>query len=509
MTGIEGLAAVESSNLDSASIIEWKLSERRPIIGANCPKHRNYYTFMSSQQTLTPQLIVSKTAPANGVIPRATGTLYTVPSTKRMSTPRNTLVQLGAISSYQEEEGIDCSPCCNNHVLRRTFRNIVYGQILSLCLCGTSVGSQLLSNRRVNTPTAQSFLNYFLLSSIYGTLLVFRKGENAFLPVLRQRGWRYLLLALIDVEANYIIVYAYQFTNLNSIQLLDCSTIPMVLLLSWLFLSTRYLLTHIIGVGICLLGITVLIWADALEGKEGSGDNRVLGDILCLTGSILYAVSNVGEEFLVKQNSRLEYLGMVGLFGSIISGIQLAVLEHRELALINWSSTIIVFYLLFAACMFLFYSMVSVVVQKSSALMFNLSVLTADFYALVFGLFMFKFEFHALYFVSFALVIFGSFIYSIRETEKRDPDEPRNLVCLLCHCCTNNDDQSLGVPQQYVAQTSSAQTGSGIGTIDNTMICSGPTTHPKTTNIKHCPIHGRQAFFSQQQQPTDAMETYM
>ncbi|MCP9264130.1 Solute carrier family 35 member F2 [Dirofilaria immitis] len=507
MTGIEGLAALhliaawhaherdsilESSNLDSASIIEWKLSERRPIIGANCPKHRNYYTFMSSQQTLTPQLIVSKTAPANGVIPRATGTLYTVPSTKRMSTPRNTLVQLGAISSYQEEEGIDCSPCCNNHVLRRTFRNIVYGQILSLCLCGTSVGSQLLSNRRVNTPTAQSFLNYFLLSSIYGTLLVFRKGENAFLPVLRQRGWRYLLLALIDVEANYIIVYAYQFTNLNSIQLLDCSTIPMVLLLSWLFLSTRYLLTHIIGVGICLLGITVLIWADALEGKEGSGDNRVLGDILCLTGSILYAVSNVGEEFLVKQNSRLEYLGMVGLFGSIISGIQL---QHRELALINWSSTIIVFYLLFAACMFLFYSMVSVVVQKSSALMFNLSVLTADFYALVFGLFMFNY----LWFL---------YIFDPRNG-KRDPDEPRNLVCLLCHCCTNNDDQSLGVPQQYVAQTSSAQTGSGIGTIDNTMICSGPTTHPKTTNIKHCPIHGRQAFFSQQQQPTDAMETYM
>lgn len=498
----------KSLNQESASIIEWQLSERRPIIGANCPKHRNYYTVMSSQQSSAPQVITSKNLPANGMIPMGSGTSYTGPSTNQMGTTLKTPLQSGAIASYQEEEGIDCSPCCSNDVFRRTFRNIVYGQILSLCLCGTGVGSQLLSNRGVNTPTAQSFLNYFLLSSIYGTALVFRKGENAFLPVLRERGWRYLLLAIVDVEANYIIVYAYQFTNLTSVQLLDCSTIPMVLLLSWLFLSTRYLLTHIIGVGICLVGITVLIWADALEGKGTSGDsNRVLGDVLCLIGSVLYAIGNVSEEFLVKQNSRIEYLGMVGLFGSIISGIQLATLEHRQLASINWSGMIIIYYLLFAACMFLFYSMVSVVVQKSSALMFNLSILTADFYTLVFGLFMFKYEFHPLYFLSFALVIIGSLIYSIRETERRDPDEPRNICCLLCHCCTNNNRQSLQIPQQSFNRISSMQPRSGIG-ITNIPVCGGTTAYPRTTNIRHCPVHGRQIPILQQQQQISTVETY-
>lgn len=30
----------ESSNLDSKSRIKWRQLERRPIIGANCPKHR-------------------------------------------------------------------------------------------------------------------------------------------------------------------------------------------------------------------------------------------------------------------------------------------------------------------------------------------------------------------------------------------------------------------------------------------------------------------------------------
>ncbi|EJD74808.1 hypothetical protein LOAG_17930 [Loa loa] len=493
----------ESSNLNSASIIEWQLSERRPIIGANCPKHRNYYTVMSLQQSLTPQVIVNKTSPANGMVLTPRGASYMGPPASQMSISLNTPLPSDAITSYQEEEGIDCSPCCSNDILRRTFRNIVYGQILSLCLCGTGVGSQLLSDRGVSTPTAQSFLNYFLLSSIYGTMLVFRKEENAFLPVLRKRGWRYLLLAIVDVEANYIIVYAYQFTNLTSVQLLDCSTIPMVLLLSWLFLSTRYLLTHIIGVGICLIGIAVLIWADALEGKGASGgSNRILGDVLCLTGSVLYAVGNVCEEFLVKQNNRVEYLGMVGLFGSIISGIQLAALEHRELASINWSGMIVVYYVLFAASMFLFYSMVSVVLQESSALMFNLSVLTADFYTLVFGLFIFKYEFHPLYFVSFSLVIIGSLIYSIRETERRDSDEPRNICRLLCHCCT------AGIPQRSFAQTSLVQTGNAMEIANNTVIYGGTAAYPETTSIRHCPVHGQQVPYLQQHQPTDTVETY-
>ncbi|VDO49649.1 unnamed protein product [Onchocerca flexuosa] len=208
---------------------------------------------------------------------------------------------------------------------------------------------------------------------------------------------------------------------------------------------------------------------------------------------------------------------MVGLFGSIISGIQLAALEHHELASVNWSGTIVVFYLIFIASMFLFYSMVSVVVKKSSALMFNLSILTADFYTLVFGLFMFKYEFHALYFVSFALVMIGSLIYSIRETERRDPDEPHNICCLICHCCTDDDNgtdddnQSLSIPQQYFAQTSSVRIGSGIGTANNTAMY-GATAYPKTTNMKHCPVHGRQVPFlqqqQQQQQPIDTLETY-
>ena len=49
----------------------------------------------------------------------------------------------------------------------------------------------------------------------------------------------------------------------------------------------------------------------------------VLGDGLVLLSAILYAVSNVCQEYTVKNLSRVDFLGMMGLFGTVISGIQL------------------------------------------------------------------------------------------------------------------------------------------------------------------------------------------
>ncbi|CAD6184658.1 unnamed protein product [Caenorhabditis auriculariae] len=336
-----------------------------------------------------------------------------------------------------EEDSINCSPCCDDPNISRTFRSLVLGQILSLCLCGTGVSSQILKDRGVNAPAAQAFTNYFLLCFVYCIALACKSGEEGLSSVLRKRGWRYFLLAFIDVEANYMIVYAYQFTNLTSIQLLDCATIPTVLLLSWLFLSVRYLLSHILGVTICLIGIACVIWADALGDQSGfgGGSNKVLGDVLCLGAAMLYAVCNVAEEFLVKQHSRIEYLGMVGLFGCIVSGIQLAVLEQDNLAKINWDGATIGYFLLFGVSMFIFYSFVTVVLQQSSALMFNLATLTADFYSLLFGIYLFDQKFHYLYFFSFVICIVGSVIYSVRETQQRDPDEPRRVCPCLFKCC--------------------------------------------------------------------------
>ena len=217
------------------------------------------------------------------------------------------------------------------------------------------------------------------------------------MQILRNKWWKYLLLSLVDVEANYTVVKAYQYTTLTSIQvsnvyvhvsvcvcvylcvcicvclcvcvgllilllclsvsvlaypLLDCFVIPVLMILSWFFLKTRYRPLHYVSVCVCLLGVGAMVGADLLAGRDqGSSKNPVnspsnhlwvrcewvavtcllsvpasnilLGDGLVLVSATLYAVSNVCQEYTVKNLSREEFLGMVGLFGTLISGIQL------------------------------------------------------------------------------------------------------------------------------------------------------------------------------------------
>lgn len=42
-----------------------------------------------------------------------------------------------------------------------------------------------------------------------------------------------------DVEANFLLVKAYQFTSITSVTLLDCFTVPAVIVLSRAFLGSR------------------------------------------------------------------------------------------------------------------------------------------------------------------------------------------------------------------------------------------------------------------------------
>lgn len=90
-----------------------------------------------------------------------------------------------------------------------------------------------------------------------------------------------------------------------------------------MILKTIYKGNHIVGVVTCLVGIGSIIAADSIANEASKGADNLKGDIFCLISSVLYAVSNVGQEYLVKQYSKLEYLATTGVFGSIISIIQL------------------------------------------------------------------------------------------------------------------------------------------------------------------------------------------
>ncbi|NXG49011.1 S35F2 protein, partial [Psilopogon haemacephalus] len=309
-------------------------------------------------------------------------------------------------------------------------KTIILGQVLSLFICGTAVTSQYLAEKyQVNTPMFQSFINYALLLLVYTTMLAFRTDGDSLWQILKQRWWKYIFLGLADVEANYMIVKAYQYTTLTSVQLLDCFGIPVLMALSWFILRARYRLIHFLAVAICLLGVGTMVGADILAGRQDSeGSDVVIGDVLVLLGASLYAISNVSEEYIVKNLSRVEFLGMVGLFGTIISGLQLAIVEHKEIMRISWNWKIVLLFAVFALCMFGLYSFMPVVIKVTSATSVNLGILTADLYSLFFGLFLFFYKFSGLYILSFVIIMVGFILYCSTPTQTAEAEaEPTTL----------------------------------------------------------------------------------
>ncbi|KAK4295535.1 hypothetical protein Pmani_031909 [Petrolisthes manimaculis] len=258
-----------------------------------------------------------------------------------------------------------------------------------------------------------------MLCLVYTTWLACRSGEGSLLRVVRTKGLKYFVLAAVDVEANYLVLRAYQFTSVTSVQLLDCFVVPVVLALSWLFLKVRYKLVHVLGVGLCLLGVGCLVWANVEDGKAAiPGYDRLLGDMLCLGGATLYGISNVAQEYVVKTYDSVEFLGMMGLFGSLINGIQLAVLERNDVGSVRWDTwPVLALVGGFSAAQFLFYVVAPAVIRATSATALNLALFTTDFYILITGIALFKFKvFHPLYFLSYLLVVTGVIVFVIKPT---------------------------------------------------------------------------------------------
>ncbi|KAL6145610.1 hypothetical protein ACLB2K_056296 [Fragaria x ananassa] len=226
----------------------------------------------------------------------------------------------------------------------------------------------------------------------------------------------YLLLGFVDVQGNYLVNEAYQFSSITSVTLLDCFTIAWVLLLTWIFLGARYSLWQLFGAVLCVVGLGVVLLSDA--GVAGGGGSQpLLGDVLVIAGTIFFALSNVGEEFCVKKRDRMEVVCMIGVFGFLVSVCQISILELKSLESVEWSTDIILAFVGYGLAGFMLYTLGPFVLQMSGATLFNLSILTSDMWAVVVRIFFYHQEVDWLYYLSFAIVVIGLIIYSVMEKE--------------------------------------------------------------------------------------------
>jgi solute carrier family 35 protein F1/2 len=231
-------------------------------------------------------------------------------------------------------------------------------------------------------------------------------------------------MAILDVEANFVVVSAYQYTSITSVMLLDCLSIPASMLLLRLCLGTRFAWRHLLAALVCLSGLAMLVVTDTISSAAGSAVEaeypmKWLGDLLCVLSAVLYAMSNVGQEFLVRKFGSVDYLGTMGAFGVVVSMLQLAIFQRQETRFWGeweWETAGLVAG--FALSLFFMYILTARFLQGSDAALFNLSLLTSDVWAVLAAAVLFQQYVQPLYFVSLGLVATGLFMYHLGPDPK-------------------------------------------------------------------------------------------
>ncbi|KAF8909403.1 hypothetical protein CPB84DRAFT_1703155 [Gymnopilus junonius] len=297
-------------------------------------------------------------------------------------------------------------------VWTRTFvLSLLAGQVVSLCITCTNVTTTELVNRGWTLSTTQGFFTYFSLFITYTPYTIYKYGFKGWGNLILRDGWKYVILAACDVEGNFLVIRAYQYTDLLSCMLLDAWAIPVCLFFSWVYMGSRYHWTQLLGVLICIGGLGMLVASDELTSKSWEAVAKGKGDGFMIAGATLYGFTNATEEFFVRKRPLYEVVGQLGMWGFIINGIQASGLEWKQMKEVPWTGEIIGILMAFTASMFILYTVAPLLYRMASSAYYNLSLLSSDFYGLLFGLFLFHYRPYWLYFISFAVVLCGLVTY--------------------------------------------------------------------------------------------------
>ena len=302
---------------------------------------------------------------------------------------------------------------------------VLHGQVCAVLAAATGASASLLAARGVNAPTAQSAFVDALLALIF--------SDDACDAAPGAHVW--LLIAVFDVEGNYLIVKAFQHTSMTSVMLLDCFAIPCVLLLSKFALGARFTWVHLVGAGACVVGAALCIGSDVLPRPWGAGAGAIhlaptphplVGDALCLAGAALYAASNVMQEHLVRDlPTPGAFLGRLGVAGFCVSVVQAVVLERRQIAE-AWTTlasdpSANMYLALFVATMVALYVLTAEFMVRSDATFYNLSLLASDAWAILFSAVVVHALPPPLYFLALVAMVAGVITYHSRPSPTAPP----------------------------------------------------------------------------------------
>uniref|UniRef100_A0A0G4GHH4 EamA domain-containing protein n=1 Tax=Chromera velia CCMP2878 TaxID=1169474 RepID=A0A0G4GHH4_9ALVE len=260
-----------------------------------------------------------------------------------------------------------------------------------------------------------------------------------------EQGWSdrkvwFLLgfVAFCDVHANFLSIVAFSKTSVASVMLLDCFTIPLVLLGSIFFLGCRYRAVHFCSALIALVGFGIILYADVVlqsgegGGESGSSPEPLIGDLVALVSCLFYAGANVGQEALLRSGkvSSMSFLYKSCGIAALIALCELLLFKPPELGAIRDASgtawALVSGSVVSTSAMYL---LLPALIASAGAAFFNLSMLTSDAFSVAASVFIFGDAFSLLYVLGFAVVISAVCAFHLVAVEyPSDSDEQRETA---------------------------------------------------------------------------------
>ncbi|KAI8642731.1 solute carrier family 35 member SLC35F1/F2/F6 [Parasitella parasitica] len=149
---------------------------------------------------------------------------------------------------------------------RQTVLAVGLGQLLSLCITGTSSASSgLWRQHSISIPFTQNLCNYILLAIVYSVYTTSK--ASSFKSKL---SWKFFGFSFADVHGNVLAVLAFKNTSVLSALVLSSWSIPCIMLLSTYFLNAKYNKVHVQSAFVCLAGLALLIWGDTIDDDDAT-----------------------------------------------------------------------------------------------------------------------------------------------------------------------------------------------------------------------------------------------
>lgn len=327
-----------------------------------------------------------------------------------------------------------------NSPSRNKWLALVIGQVVALVAASMNAASFTLTHHnKANTQLSQLFIMYALLSS--HLLLRDEKisSEGMYqIPYTRIRlqipWWTYLMISILDIIPNFMALVSFRYTSLTSMTLLGSLTVPSTMFFSGRILSRVFCRYHYLGVFFCVVGGCLTVWADF---DSENYLHSYIGDMLAVLAALIYGLGDVMSEYCVKNVDRYELLGMLGLYGSIITGFcfpwvegpaLVEIVQHRsssdqwEIAgVLTWYITSVLLYYVTEAFFLI----------ASDATLLNLSMQSSNLWAILFSFAVYHILPPLLFYPALVLVVGGVCIYELKprtshsEEKEAEPLPPR------------------------------------------------------------------------------------